>query len=573
MSEQTQMSKAIQRGQNLRSFFVSGMAALSLLGASQGFATGEILKSPEESTLKTIGNPAAPSGGTFYRAMKAEPEKLNPLTSTDGFAQILQNFTMDGLATVNAETYEFEPGLAERWEMSKDKKFITFFLRKGATFHDGKPVTAEDVKFSFDAVNDVALGFDTAHARPYFENIAKAEIVDPHTIKFEIKKQYFNNFSVLASGGFMPIVPKHIYSKKEGTNKTLVGSGPYKLENYDKGKAIVLVKNPSWWGKGLARSAGQNNFEKIYFRFIKEDNVLLENLKKGSIDFSGLTPEQFVKQTSGAPWGATIDKQKVENLEPKGFGFVAWNFKNEIFQDKKVRVALAHLMNRELMNEKFRFNMSLPATGPWYVQNPYASAKVKPILFDFEKAKALLKEAGWQDTDQDGFLDKEIKGKKTPFRFSLMFGNRDAEKYYTVYKEDLRKAGIDAKLSLVEWNSFVKALDERKFDAVSLAWSGGSVDIDPKQIWHSASAQPGGSNFNSYSNPEVDKLIDQGREELDRAKRIKIFQQVYEKIAEDAPYAFLFVERYGLYGHTKRMGWVKPTYNYDIGQTYWWITK
>src|SRR5690606_18399645 len=138
--------------------------------------------------------------------------------------------------------------------------------------------------------------------------------------------------------------------------------------------------------------------------------------------------------------------------------------------------------------------------------------------------------------------------------------NRDSEKYYTIYKEDLKKNGIIMDLKLVEWNSLVKALDEQSFDAVTLGWGGGSIDNDPKQIWHSASAKPGGSNFISYNNPKVDKIIDEGRRTLDREKRIKMWQEVYKLIADDAPYAFMFNSEYELYANTSRMGMVAPTF-------------
>ena len=128
-------------------------------------------------------------------------------------------------------------------------------------------------------------------------------------------------------------------------------------------------------------------------------------------------------------------------------------------------------------------------------------------------------------------------------------------------------------LKLLEWNAFTKAMDEQNFDSLTLSWGGGDVDFDPKQIWHSTSASKGGSNFISYNNPEVDKLIDQGREELDRAKRIKVFKKAYKLIAEDAPYAFLFSPKYALYAVQSRVGRPKDTFKFEVGFQYWYPTK
>lgn len=516
-----------------------------------------------------IGKADAPSGGTFYQVMAAEPETLNPITSQDTYGSMIEGSVLDGLLWLNSDTYEWEPGLAEKWDVSKDGLTFTFFLRKDVKFHDGKPLTAEDVKFSFDYIQDDK--FKAVHKRPYYENFSGVEIVDPYTVKFKAKEKYFNNLNVIASGGFMPILPKHVYGDPSAkVNKIMVGSGPYKLDKYDKAKGITLKRNKDWWGNAVY--PGAHKFDELYYRFVKDENTRLEMIKKGQIDFDAITPEAFTKKAVGDPWGKTALTKKVENLSPKSYGYVAWNLLNPIFKDRNVRVALGMLMNRELMNQKFRYGMSEPATGPWYKQNPYANKDTKPLPYDPKKAGELLAKAGWKDEDKNGVLEKTIDGKKVEFSFSLLLGNRDNEKYMTMYKEDLKKAGINMDIKNVEFNSLLKAVDEKKFEALLLGWTGGSVDYDPKQIWHTDSMKQGGSNFISYSNKEVDKLIDKARQELDKNKRIKILNKVYQLIADDAPYAFLFNEKYVLYAHTSRMQMEKPTYKYDVGTSYWWIT-
>ena len=378
---------------------------------------------------------------------------------------------------------------------------------------------------------------------------------------------------VMTSVGYTAIVPKHIYGDpNKKMNKSLVGSGPYVVESYNKGKNMILAKNKNWFGLSVPHLKGKYNFDKIMIRFVSEDNLALEMLKKGQLDYKALTPESFVKKTDGAPFGTKLLKKKVENSDPtRGYSFVAWNFKNPLFQNRDVRVALAQLMNREEMNKKFRYGFSVLATGPWVSNNPHADASIKAFGFDMNKAKELLKKAGWEDSDKNGILDKTVDGKKTEFRFSLLFPSRDVEKYFTMYKEDLKKAGIEMDLKLVEWNTFVKSLDDQKFDAISLGWGGGSVESDPTQIWHSGSAKPGGSNFISYANADVDKLIDSGRTEMDAAKRSAIWKKIYKMIADDAPYAFMFHEKYALYAHDKKIGMVKDTYKYAVGRFYWWV--
>lgn len=515
-------------------------------------------------------NANAPKGGNFVVNIGnlGEPPTLHPITASDAAASAVHGYILDTLLTKNPETYDWEPRLAEKWEISKDQKTFTFYLRKNAVFHDGKPVTAEDVKFSFDAIFEPK--YNAAHMRPYYENIEKAEIVDPLTVKFKVKTPYFLNFESVAG---LVVLPKHIYSdveKSKKMNKEVVGAGPYMIERFDKGQKIVLKKFDQWYGNSLPEYKGEYNFKTITMRFVKDENVYLEMTNKGDIDFQELNAEQYVKKANGGNWGKSTLKFKAENLTGKGYRWVGWNMENPLFKSRNVRVALAHLMNREDMIKKFRYDLSVLATGPTDVYSDYASPNVKPINFDPKKAGELLAKDGWKDSDKDGVLDKVMDGKKTDFRFSLVHANKEYEKYWTLYREELKKAGIDMELKYLEWNSFVKILDQGKFEAVALAWTTG-IEFDPKQQWHSSSAVAGGSNFIKYKNPEVDKLIDEARKEIDRKKRIPLLRKVYEKIAEDAPYVFMFNEKYYFYATTSKIQKPAETFKYSVGSDYWWL--
>jgi microcin C transport system substrate-binding protein len=532
-------------------------------------ATGQTVaaEAPKaNSKVKILGNEKAPQGGTFLYNLGVEPTTLNPITGTDAYNQTVQSYVLDGLMNRNYETYGWDPALAEKVEISKDGREFTFTLRQGVQWSDGKPLTIDDVKFSFDVIFDDK--YNAAHLRPYYENIEKAEVTGPNTIKFVTKSKYFGNFDVVAG---LTVLPKHIYGNAEEgkkKNKTIIGSGPYVLKEYQQGQAIILERNKNWWGNAVPEQRGRYNFQTIRMRFDKEENLVLERLKKGELHFDTLTPEAYTTKTEGAPWGKEVLKKKVENLQSKSYGYVGWNMTRDMFKDKKVRRGLAMMMNREEMNKKFRFGMSLPATGPWYQQSEYADPKTKAIAFDPKKAIALFREAGWKDTNKDGVLDKDGK----PFEFSLFFANKDVQKYWVLYQEDLKKVGVKMNLQLLEWNALLKNLDERKFDAVALGWGGGSVDLDPKQIWHTDSMKDGGSNRVGYSNKEVDKLIDEGAAELDKKKRIKIYRKVYAMIADDAPYAFMFNDKFILYAVNKQIGLPKDTYKFAVGTDYWWMT-
>lgn len=521
--------------------------------------------------ITPLGKPDAKVGSVLNRNVLGEPENLNPLNSQDGYARDIYEYAIEGLLRLNPESYLYEPELAERYEVSKDNLVYTFYLNKDAKWSDGQPVTSEDVKFSIEAVRDPK--YQASHRIPYYEDVETIETPDAHTVKIKMKKKYFMNLMVLGTKGFTPIIPKHIYQdpKYKFPIAAIVGSGPYKVEAYNRGKNLMLVRDPNHWAKDKQGFNGLAKFEKVNFRFIKEENLQLEMAKKGQLDFvEPVRAETFEKKAVGEPFGTTVKKIKAENKRPKNYGFIGWNFKNPIFADKDTRLALSYLFNRKSLIEKFMFNTAVEGKGPVYYKSDFMPSDVKAIPFDPVKAKQLLTKAGWTDKDKNGILEKDFDGKSREFRFSLLLPNRDVEKYFTLYKEDLKKAGIDMEIKLIEWNTFTKLMEEQKFDAITLSWGGGSVEDDLKQIWHSESSRMGGSNFISYSNKEVDKYIDQARQEMNDKKRKELWKKAVRLIAEDAPYTYLFNPKYDLFLINSRIGYDKPTYQYDFSYMYWY---
>lgn len=520
--------------------------------------------------MATDMNASAPTGGTFNFNFAMEPPTLHPIMSTDVYSRKVREYITDTLCFRSPNTYEFQPRIAEKWEISKDGKTFTYFLRKGAKFHDDSEITAEDVKFSFDVMFEPKMA--AAHLIPYYAGIEKVEAVDKYTVKATAKDAYFKNFDMLCD---LEVIPKHVYGDIEKSKKMareFVGAGPYKLEKFDRGQMITIKRFAPWHEVIGKNWKGAYNFEQINFRFYKDENVQLERLKKGDLDFlDDLRPETYVKKMNEEPFGKTVFKKRIQNDMPKAYGFVGWNFRRDIFKDRETRIALANLLNREEIIKKFMYDMAEPARGPLFNSSEYASSKVKAIPYDPKAAKVLLTKAGWKDEDKNGVLEKTINGVKTEFRFAIIYPNKQTEKYWTLYREDLKKAGIEMELKYMEWNSFLKLLDEGNFDAAALSWGGGDLLWEPKQIWHSSSAVPGGSNFIAYKNAEVDKLIDDARLMTDKAKRREALRKVYETIAADAPYAFLTSPKYYFYGVSSRIGVPGDTFKYRVGTEYWWM--
>jgi len=522
-----------------------------------------------------IGNPKAPFGGDFKINLEEAPTTLNALASSDGYASEVQSYIMESLLTRNSDTMEWEPGLAKEWTIAKDGKSFEFTLRDGVKWHDGKPLTIEDVKFSFDAIMDPKDTYKTAHLKSYYENIKSAEITGPNKIKFTVGTLYFNNFTMVAG---LTVVPMHLYknpSKEQEKilNKTLVGTGPYMLKEFDRAKRIVLTANPNWWGRTAPHLKGTNNFQTLTMRFIKDSTISINSMENGELDFLALSPDEYAQKTNGPKWGKSVKKVKASNKMVTGYTFVGFNLTNPMFKSVKTRQAIVNLFDRKKMIEKLLFNYSIPSTGPVYQASDYADPTVKPIPFDPKVALKALTEDGWKDTDGDKILDKMIDGKKVQLSFTILEPSPDFVKYLTTFQEDAKKVGVDVQIKVVEWNAFIKLLDERKFEAVRLAWGGGDLDWDPKQIWHSESIANAGSNFVQYNNPKVDKLIDEARLIMDKKQRIVKLREVFRTIAADVPYIFLFNNKFRFYAHSDRVGREKDVYTYAIGKEYWWLTK
>ena len=185
----------------------------------------------------------------------------------------------------------------------------------------------------------------------------------------------------------------------------------------------------------------------------------------------------------------------------------------------------------------------------------------------------LLREAGWEDTDQDGILEKEIGGVRIPLSFTIVTGGKPAERYLTMYQHDAKQAGVEVKIKYVDWAVLGSLVDRRAFDAIQMGGGGGLVDFDPRAQWHSDGIGPGGNNYAGFRNSRVDALIEKARHTPERAKRIPLLREVYRIVAEEQPCLFLFNDVYNFYAYSRRVEKPRDTYAYEVGTKYWWVKK
>ena len=398
---------------------------------------------------------------------------------------------------------------------------ITFYLRKGVKWHDGVEFTSEDVKFTYDRIMDERTN---TVRRPMFELVKELKIITP----YEIKVIYKRPFSPSLESWGMGILPKHLLKDEDINtapfNRKPIGTGPFKFKEWVSDEKITLVANDDYF-------EGRPNLDQISYRIIPEPPLLELEFQTKGIDLYSPQPHQNKRISENR-------KFDIYKRLGNGYTYIGWNNKLELFKDVKVRQALTHAVNRRAIIKYLLYDLGVIATGPFPPQMWYSNNDVTPLEYNPDKAKKLLAEAGWKDSDGDGILDKNGK----PFKFSLITnnGNELRKNVAVLVQRELQKIGIDVEIALYEWAVFIRdKINARDFEAIVLGWGLG-VDPDIYEIWHSSQREKG-FNVIGYKNSEVDRLIEEGRTEYDREKRKKIYFKIHELINHDQPYTFLYV--------------------------------
>ena len=427
---------------------------------------------------------------------------LNPYTGT-GFSmwqaqQLIYDFL---LFEVPGHRDEFRPALAKKWTVSKDKKVYEFEIRE-AQWSDGKPVTLEDVKFSIDSLFDKRY---KSYWPGSFEGLEKTEIVQPNKIRFIVKEPQFELFKTIAVS--LKIIPKHFYSDPDSTvyNKQALGSGPYKIENFDSGQKFTLEKNPKWWGWADPELKTWYTQDRIRFLTLSETSVGA-HFQKNELDLMRITNSHLVKtlkaqSDSGLKYIFNPNKN-VQMIEQ-----ILFNLKNPFFADDNIRKALNFIVDRKHL------------CGKSYEGSSVAGTTSIPT------AQEILRKSGFKDSDKDGVLDKDGK----PFIFTVIYSSSDYEVILTKLKESLKAVGIVMNLQMVDYSLMQKTLSSKRFDAY--------IDrFDEKQtVLRSVWATDGAYNYTGFSRAKIDKNLSEMDKVFDAKKRDQIITTMHKEISAVNP--------------------------------------
>ncbi|AMV72489.1 peptide ABC transporter substrate-binding lipoprotein [Desulfuromonas sp. DDH964] len=479
-----------------------------------------------EPVIPAEGKAAEPAyGDTIIEGSIGDASNLLPVLASDASSSEIAGMIYNGLVRYDKDL-RLEGELAESWEVSADNLVITFHLRPGVKWHDGAPFSAEDVLFTYQTYIDPAV--PTAYAENY-KQVDKVEVLDPLTLRVSYKKPLAKALISWAVG----IMPKHLLAGQDVTKSPLsrapVGTGPYKFVEWLPGEKIVLEANPDYF-------EGRPRLNRVVYRIIPDESTMFLELKAGGLDMMGLTPLQYARQTDAAEFSRRFNKYRYLSF---AYTYLGYNLNRPLFKDRRVRHALAFAINKQEIIDGVLLGLGQEATGPYKPGTWPYNAAVRRYPYEPARAKELLAEAGWQDSDGDGILDKDGQ----PFAFTIVTnqGNDQRTKSGEIIQRRFREIGVDVKLRVIEWASFLKEfINPGNFDATILGWT---IPIDPDgyNVWHSSKTGPGELNFVGFKNAEVDELLEKGRRTLDQAQRKVYYDRFQEILAEEQPYTFLYV--------------------------------
>ncbi len=464
-------------------------------------------------------------GDIMVEGSIGDASNLIPMLSTDSTSHSIGALCYNGLVKYDKEI-RIVGDLAESWEVSADGLVITFHLRKGVKWHDGHPFTAEDVLYTYKVTIDPKT--PTAYSGDFMK-VKKAEILDPHTFRATYDKPFA---PALMSWG-AAVMPKHLLEGKDITRSPLtrhpVGTGPYIFKEWVTGQKIVLISNPEYF-------EGRPYIDGFILRIIPDMATMFLELRAKGVDMMNLTPLQYTRQTENPFFRKNFNKYRYLAF---AYTYLGYNLRNPLFADRRIRQAISYAINKEAIIQGILLGYGKPATGPFKPGTWAHNPDVKKYTYDPEKARGLLAEAGWTDSDGDGILDRGGQ----PFTFEIITnqGNEIRAKTAEIVQKQLAEIGIQVKIRTIEWAALVNEfINKGRFDATVLGWT---IPMDPDifDVWHSSKTKPGELNFISFKNREVDDLLEKARGTFNVRERKRCYDRIQEILAEEQPYTFLYV--------------------------------
>jgi peptide/nickel transport system substrate-binding protein len=503
------------------------------------------------------------------------PKGINPIIDNDATVNDINGLVSDSLCSHHPAHPElWYQSLATAVVISDDYKTYTFTLRHGVKWQ--RPAIAKQAEYAWmDRDVELTAGdfvftlemimnpdVEAPAQKSYYDDLASFSAPDPYTLRLVWKRKVYT--SLEASMGISPM-PRHIYTV-DRTGKPFpanrvgaefnhhwfdemhqsVGVGAYTLDRWESDKTISFRRNPAYWGEGL-------HFDTITWDGeVKQPDAQLVAFKNGQVGCYTLIPQQysneildhhearFAAPNTADPHAGRAGELGWEKVRSSSYSYIGWNMRDPLFADARVRQALSCAFPQQRLIDEVYHGLGRPQRGPVHPDSPYFDPNLPYFAFDLERAKRLLKEAGWSDSDGDGWLDKDFGGTRRSLRFTIKYGAHSPswDSVLQIYREQLRAIGIEMTPQSFEWKELSRIHEDKDFEATVGGWEFG-LDVDFDQLWHSKHAnEPKSSNNPGFADPRVDALSDQLRTSFALDQRIAIARQIEDIIQEAQPYTF-----------------------------------
>lgn len=474
--------------------------------------------------IPAVRKGAVPGGSLAYGEF-GRPSTIDPITNNEMTALRLVELMFNGLVSINARQ-EIVADLAERWDVADGGKRYVFDLRRDVLWHDGKPMTAEDVVFTFQVMANPKT---VSSARLRYEFVETVNALGSHRVEVVLKRPILNALGKLT----FKIIPKHVLAGRDFLTRTdpfvqnPIGTGPYRLVRVTGDGEYVLAANEQYY-------KGRPNVDSITMRPFADTNIMTQALLFNALDMIVQVSPRDLPQIDG-------DKRFV--LTPYNalsYSFFAYNLKHPVLADRRVRQAITYAIDREEMLKAFFGGRGTLISGPFAPGSWAYNLDVQPYPFDPQKARALLAEAGLVDADGDRVLERDGKPLRLSLRVPIERESDSVKRVVLAFQNYLRAVGLDVKVEFREWQAWKEDVFGRQdFDIILASWVfDDSADIST--LFHSGEIGPWRNNFVGYANPEVDALIVEAKVTLDKEKRRSINQRLHAMLAEEQPYTFLW---------------------------------
>lgn len=568
-----------------------------------GIAMHGEVKYPENFPHFDYVNPNAPKGGTLRMSVVANGfDSFNPFVVRGVAAAGITTYVYDTLLESSADEPFSEYGLiAESVEVPEDRSYVVFNLREQARFHDGEPITAEDVEFSYRILTTEGHPF----YRNYYAEVEDVTVEDSHRVRFDLGDTENRELPLIL--GQMPVMPAHYWQDREFTGSGLdepIGSGPYRIADYEAGRSLTYERIEDYWAKDLGIRKGRFNFDEIRYEYYNDDTVALESFKAGNSDFR--------RETSAKNWATAytgrafeqnqITKEAIEHHRPSGMQGFVFNTRKEVFRDPRVREALTYAFDFEWANRNLFFDQ-YTRTSSYFENSELASfglptGRELEILEQFRDqlsddvfeedyappttagdqtlrdnlriALKLLREAGY--AVRDGRMVHTESGE--PLAFEVLLFQKSFERVVQPFRKNLERLGVDVSVRLVDSNQYVQRVRNFDFDMISqVIPQSDSPGNEQREYWHSSNVDVTGSrNYMGVDDPVVDELVDLVIQAPDREAlihRVRALDRVLLHGHYVVPHWHLTKDRVAYWNKLQRPE-ATPKNGIDIDN--WWIT-